>query len=392
MRTKCLLVLSVLLILTATLHAQPDSLWSHTYHGRNIDEMPSIIQTRAGGYIISGATGASNGGNICGFLVKTDAKGNELWTREYQHINGFCGVIQISDSSFILGGSFKSAAAGRGACLLKIDANGEQISLNIYGGAGADFIQTSDGGFALASGKRIPKTVNDQIVLRKTDCNGNVQWEKEYGEEGREQCEALIQTADGGFALAGVTDSFKKQPKTLSQRDFYLARTDAEGNLLWSRNYGKEGRENNDCRSLVQTPDKGFALAGMTNPSYKVSKGDLYLVKTDSVGNEMWSQLYGGDGHEEGASIIILAEGGFVLAGSTGYRTKEAGEYIRDYYLVRTDPYGTELWSRMFGGSGFNQCESVIQTSDGGFALIGNTSNGEGPNDFLLIKTGPVVK
>lgn len=377
-------------MLFAQLPDAPDSLWSHTYHGRNLDESPSIIQTHDGGYMIAGATGAWNGGNRCGFLVKTDSKGNGIWTREYEHMLGFYAVIQLSDSSFMLGGSSKSSDAGRGACLLKIDAYGEQISLNVYGGACADIVRTSDGGFAIAGTKRISGTVNDQFYLQKIDSNGIKQWENLYGESGLERCQALIQTEDGGFALAGDTGSFKKQQNTLSQRDFYLVRTDAEGNLLWSHNYGLEGRENDDCRSLIQTPDKGFALVGTTNPSIYVSQGDLYLVKTDSVGNKMWSQLYGGDGHDEGASIILLANGGFVLAGSIGFQGKDVGEkHIIDYYLVRTDPDGTELWSQTFGGRGFNKCESVIQTSDGGFALIGNTSNGTGPNDFLMIKTGP---
>jgi len=393
MKTQYLLSISALLFLAVPLHAQPELLWSNTYHGRNIDEMPSIIQTSDGGYMIAGATGAWNGGNRCGFLVRTDAEGNEIWEREYEHINGFCAVIQLSDSSFMLGGNSKSSDAGKGACLLKIDAYGEQISLNVYGSSCVDVVRTWDGGFALAGTKRISGTVNDQFYLQKIDSTGIKQWEILYGENGLEWCKALIQTEDGGFALAGVTHSFKSQPKTLSQRDFYLVRTDAGGNLLWSCNYGLDERENDDCRSLVQTPDKGFALVGTTNPSIYVSQGDLYLVKTDSVGNKMWSQLYGGDGHDEGASIILLPDSGFVLVGSIGFQKKDIREkHIKDYCLVRTDPDGTELWSREFRGSGFNRCESVIQTSDGGFALIGNTSNGEGTNDFLLIKTGPVAK
>ncbi len=388
----CSTLLSVLMLnmLFAQLPDAPDSLWAHTYHGRNLDESPSIIQTHDGGYMIAGATGASNGGNRCGYLVKTDSEGNEIWAREYEHMNGFCAVIQLSDSSFMLGGNPKSSGVVRGACLLKVDYYGEQISLNVYGGWCTDIVQTSDGGFALAGKKRISGTVNDQFYLQKIDSNGIKQWENLYGENGLEWCNALIQTEDGGFALAGVTHSFKMQQNTLSQRDFYLVRTDAEGNLLWSRNYGLEGRENDDCRSLIQTPDKGFALVGTTNPSIYVSQGDLYLVKTDSVGNKMWSQLYGGDGHDEGASIILLADDGFVLAGSIGFQEKNYKEKrIKGFYLVRTDSDGTELWSQTFGGRGFNYCESVIQTVDGGFALIGNTSNGTGPNDFLLVKTGP---
>jgi len=380
----CTTLLSVLMfnMLFAQLYDAPDSLWAHTYHGRGLDESPSIIQTHDGGYMIAGATENQSGRERNGFLVKTDSEGNEIWEREYEHVNGFCAVIQLSDSSFMLGGNSKSSDSGRGACLLKINTLGEQISLNVYGGWCADIVQASDCGFALAGKKRISGTVNDEFYLQKIDSNGIKQWEKIYAGIGDESCEAIIQTEDDGFALAGVTHT--------NHDDFFLVKTDEGGNLLWSSNYGLDGNENDKCLSLVQTSDKGFALLGTTNPSKYVSQGDLYFVKTDSVGNEMWSRFYGQDEHDEGKSITLLADGGFILAGSMGFQGKDYKKNRKiGFYLVRTDPVGNELWSRVFGGRGFNYCESVIQTLDGGFALIGNTSSRTGPNGFLLVKTGP---
>ena len=391
MRKAILFIAIFAIALLNQAYAQPDSLWSQTYHGRDIDESPTIIQTSDGGYMIAGYTGAWNGGgHRCGFVVRTDSIGDQIWAREYEREFGFCDIFQPSDSSFLLGGSTDRPEVGRGACLLHIDSNGVETSMDFIGGKCSNIIRTSDGGFALASGKRIPGTTNDQIVLRKTDFSGIVQWENAYGEEGRQRCQDIIQTLDGGFALAGVTYSFKGQPNTLSQRVFYLVRTDNDGNLLWSNHYGLEGRENDECYSLVQTPDNGFALLGTSKASIYDNESGMYLVKTDSIGNEQWSRIYGRDRKAEGAAIILMDDNGFVLTGSIGSDIEGSENlYKKAFYLVRTDPDGNEIWSREFGGSGWNKCRSVIQTSDGGFALIGNTSTGIGPNDFLLIKTGP---
>lgn len=408
-------------LIAAPLSAQPDSLWSNTYHGRNIDEDPHIIQTSDGGYAIAGGTGAWNGGNRCGFLVKTDSMGNELWSREFEDESIFGGVIQSPDGGYILGGKTKASEEHEGGiCLLKTDENGEELWWNVYGRASCEsVIPTADGGYVLAGTARRPGTRNDDFYLVKTDSIGAQQWSNIYDKEKRQICRTAIQTDDGGYALAGVTSSFsrsgripdredfkrsiwdqdgkwlslrKKKRRSTNIEDFYLVRTDAKGNLLWSGSYGCEGWDQMCCYSLVQTEDGGFALAGKINPSNYVSHGELYLVRTDSLGNELWSQWYGGKKHEEGSSIILMADGGFVLAGSTSsFNVSKGGKPVREYYLVRTDSDGVEIWFGTYGGAGYSSCNSVIQSSDGGFALIGTTNacSSEHIVDFWLIKTGP---
>ena len=389
-------IIAIVLInaVSEPLFAQVDSLWSHAYHGRNFDENPSIIQMIDGGFAISGGTGASNGGNICGFLVKTDKQGNELWSREYAEIDIFKAVIQSPDGGLILGGHCKHTEEQKGGmCLVKTDEKGEKLWMRLFGRASCEsVISTADGGYALAGSIREPRTTISHFSLVKTDSDGLEEWSNTYPEAGIGSCLAIIQTEDGGFALAGITTK-PSSPGVSRREDFFLVRTDKQGNFLWSKTYPFEGYYNNRCKSLVQTADGGFALAGECNPNTNVSKGDMFMVKTDSNGNALWSINYGGENHEEGASILLMADGGFMLAGMTSsINVNKKGRPVNEYYMVRTDFEGVELWSRTFGGIGFSHCKSIIHTSDGGFALVGTTTEfGTGGLDFWLVKTGPEI-
>jgi len=153
---------------------------------------------------------------------------------------------------------------------------------------------------------------------------------------------------------------------------------------LWSQTYG--GEHGNVvytfdiAYSLVETSDGGYALAGYTrNANVGVSEG--WLVKTDANGNVVWNLTYG-----EGRfrSLVRTADGGFALAGSIG--SSSAGNY--DFWLVKTDEDGNLVWSQTYGGDENDVTYSLVQTSDGGYALAGETySFGAGASDFWLVKT-----
>jgi len=212
-----------------------------------------------------------------------------------------------------------------------------------------------------------------------TDENGDSLWSRTYDGGNHDECYSLIQTADGGFALTGSTYSFGA-----GNLDSWLVRTDENGDSLWSRTYGLGGIE--ECYSLVQTADGGFALAGYTT-SFGTRLGDFWLVRTDENGDSLWSCTYGGQGADGCYSLVQTADGGFALAGySTSFG---AGDYYY-FWLVRTDEYGDSLWYCLYGGGGGDVCNSLVQTADGGLALAGYTySFGAGSSDFWLVKLGP---
>jgi len=294
-------------------------------------------------------------------------------------------VVQTSDGGYALAGVTYSYGAGAGDTtdfwLVRTDSFGNMLWSKTYGRIGDDkafsVVQTSDGGYALAGvtysyGAGAGVTANFWLV--KTDSVGNMLWSKTYGGTGVDEAFSVVQTSDGGYAIAGSTMPFG------ASGDFWLVKTDSVGNMLWSKTYG--GTENDIASSVVQTSDGGYAIAGMTSCS--AGGYDFWLVRTDSFGNMLWSKTYGRIGDDEAFSVVQTSDGGYALAGVT-YSYGASG----DFWLVKTDSVGNMLWSKTYGGTGDDEASSVIQTSDGGYMLAGYTySYGAGVTaDFWVIKT-----
>jgi hypothetical protein len=201
-------------------------------------------------------------------------------------------------------------------------------------------------------------------------------WNKTYGGTGEDWAFALVQTSDGGYALAGKTASFGA-----GNNDFRLVKTDASGNMTWNQTYGGTGED--WAFGLVQTADGGYALAGITD-SFGAGYEDFWLVKTDVSGNMQWNKTYGGTSGDEASALVQTSDGGYALAGCTG--SSGAGGY--DCWLVRTDGSGTMQWNKTYGGTGEDDAYALVQTVDGGYALACWTvSSSSGSYDFWLVKT-----
>ena len=264
--------------------------------------------------------------------------------------------------------------------LVRTDESGDNLWSRTYGGQGEDYcysmVQTADGGFALA-GWTSPTPGGQDFWLVRTDENGDSLWSRTYDRNGSDGCISLIETSDGGFVLAGFTSKFGHESS-----DFLLVRTNENGDSLWSRTYG--GEKSDICCSLIQTADGGYALAGSTT-SFGMGYKDFWLLRTDEHGDSLWSHTYGGGSYDGCKSLIQTNDRGFVLAGYTHSFGK--GE---EFWLVRTNEVGDSLWSRTYGGEDNERCSSLIQTADGGFALTGGTSSfGAGCADFWIVKLSP---
>ncbi|MDP7675486.1 MAG: hypothetical protein QGI92_00590 [Dehalococcoidales bacterium] len=300
-----------------------------TFGGVGWDYANSVQQTTDGGYIIAGGTDSlGTDGDV--YLVKTDREGNEEWSRTFggKENDSASSVQQTTDGGYIIAGDTNSFGAGE-----------------------FDF------------------------YLVKTDREGNEEWSRAFGGVGWDYADSVQQTTDGGYIIAGGTDSFGA-----GIYDVYLVKTDREGNEEWSRAFG--GEDNDTADSVQQTADGGYIIAGDTE-SFGVD-GDFYLVKTDGEGNEEWSRAFGGEETEEADSVQQTTDGGYIIAGYT--KSFGAGNY--DAYLVKTDEEGNEEWSRTFGGEENDSASSVQQTTDGGYIIAGRTaSHGAGSWDAYLVKT-----
>jgi hypothetical protein len=354
--------------------------WQKTYGGTEDDEVYSVVRTSDGGYALAGGTSSFGAGGSDMYLVKTDAGGNMQWNKTYGGAgsDGARSVIQTNDGGYALAGVTDSFGASNDFYLVKTDESGNEEWNKTYGGPYIDdsawsVIQTADGGYALAGYSRVPY---DDFYLAKTDASGNLQWDRRYGNPGNDVAYSVVQTADGGYALAGYTFA-----SAFTFNDCYLVKTDAAGDMQWSKTYG--GINNDYAYSLVQTVDGGYALAGATY-SFGASASDCYLVKTDAVGDMQWNKTYGATGDDIARSVVQTADGGYALAGNT----YSFGASASDCYLVKTDAAGNMQWNKTYGGPSYDVAYSLVQTVDGGYALAGLTySFGAGHNDFYLVKT-----
>jgi len=290
-------------------------------------------------------------------------------------------VQQTSDGGCVLAGWTGSYGAGNtDAWLIKTDSSGNQVWDKTFGGinndAGLSARQTSDGGYILAGGTESYGAGGNDAWLIKTDSSGNQVWDKTFGGTDYDLAYSVQQTSDGGYVLAGWTASYGA-----GGNDAWLIKTDSSGNQTWDTTFG--GTNGEQAYSVQQTSDGGYVLAGWT-ASNGTSNNNAWLIKTDSSGNKTWDKAFGGANGEEAYSVQQTSDGGYVLAGWTA--SYGAGSY--DAWLVKTDSSGNKTWDKTFGGTSYDGAFSVRQTSDGGYVLAGYTySYGAVASDAWLIKT-----
>jgi len=242
--------------------------------------------------------------------------------------------------------------------------------------AGESLIQTSDGGYAIAGSTTSFGAGGGDVYVVKLNAKGNLQWTKTIGGPENEEGNFLIQTSDGGYVIAGATNSFGAGDK-----DVYVVKLDAHGNLQWTKTIG--GEYYDEGTSLIQTSDGGYAIAGYTE-SFGAGEWDVYVVKLDANGNLQWTKAIGGPEIEEGRSLIQTSDGGYAIAGKTS-SSFGAGGY--DVYVVKLDANGNLQWTKTIGGKDFEDGYSLIQTSDGGYAIAGTTTSfGAGAWDVYVVK------
>ena len=163
--------------------------------------------------------------------------------------------------------------------------------------------------------------------------------------------------------------------------DIYLVKTDSLGDTLWTKTYG--GNNNDFGYSVSQTADGGYILLG-SSESFGVGAADFYLIKTNANGDTIWTRTYGGNDYEYGYSVAVTTNGGYILLGSTS----SFGAGSSDIWFIKTNSIGDTLWTRTYGGIGSDGGSSVQQTSDEGYIITGMTkSYGSGNADIYLIKT-----
>jgi outer membrane protein assembly factor BamB len=351
--------------------AQPYTLWIRTY-----DESKGYAVTQASDdcYVVAGSLGEQISDVL---LIKTLSNGDSIWVKNYggPGDDAAYSVASTSDGGYVAVGMTEPYrnADEQDVYVLRTDALGDTLWTRTYGGENEDIgysvAETYDGGYIVAG--RYGST--SDVYLIRIDPDGDSLWTRLYGGEDTEYGFSIVETADSGYAVAGWTKSFGS-----GEWDVYLVRTDSIGDTLWTRAYG--GPQSDMGYSVAETPDGGFIVAGWTE-SFGAGYWDLYLIKTDANGDMLWTRTYGGGDNDYGYSVICTSDGGYIVAGSTLSTTL----HYESLWLIKTDAYGDTLWTKTYTCEGTNyRGRSILQAPDGGYVVTGNV--GWFSIDLLLVR------
>ncbi|RMB58605.1 hypothetical protein EAX61_09925 [Dokdonia sinensis] len=325
-----------------------------TYGGSQADSFRDVIATSDGGFATLGFSQSVDGDIIDNseqvnmyWMVKTDTEGAIQWSKTYGGNNDDRGqkLIQTQDGGYALAG----------------------------------FAQSSDGDITSNEG------FYDQWVV-KLDASGNVQWERNFGFSGSDQANAIVQTSDGGYFVAGFLDVSASDGEGNDGRhgvgEFWVHKLDANGNLIWRRFFG--GSNNDRANDVVATTDGGVIMVGssesddfdITNPK---GSYDFWAVKIDSNGNLQWQKNYGGSETDTAYAITTTADGNYIIAGDTRSADGDITNFkgTADVWIVKINNQGDLIWEKTLGGTGFDAARDIIPQGNG-FVITGASRSEDG--------------
>lgn len=300
-------------------------------------------------------------------------------------------------------------------------SDGNQVSfVKTYGGtkndSGQSIVSTNDGGYAILG---FTQSIDGDITDKQNDSfdywvlkfnsQNELEWQKTYGGSADDRGRDIIQTQDGGFAILGY--SFSNDGDVANNaglQDYWLAKLDADGNILWEKSFGYQGADSGV--SVIQTADQGYLISGILDVSASGGQGntarsenrhaggDYWVLKLDTSGDIQWSHYYGGNFTDSAESVIQTDDNGFIVIGGSDSNdtdiTNNIGSY--DFWILKISAIGQLEWEKSFGGSQIDEARAIVKANDGNYVIAGDTrsndfdvSNNRGAADLWLIKIAP---
>jgi hypothetical protein len=377
---KNLYLFSLALLFTCITQAQTfQKVYTAGFHQSSKEVLP----TGDGGYLIAGMTRTIYAGDTDIYMVKTNAVGDIQWTKQYggfqpEYANG---MVATEDGGFLVIGFTKSYGAGNGDCwLLRLNSSGDLVWSKTYGGTGDDdgkeIIRTSDGNYIFVGRTNYSGGANFDGFLKKVDGSGNEIWTKYYGGSAYETLRSVKQCSDGGFIAIGQTLTFGNA----GVGDIYLVRTNSNGDQAWYKTYG--GTNEDDGNFVLANGDGSFTFCSETN-SFGAGDMDVQATKVDASGNIIWNYYYGGNLKDVSTTIRPTNDGGYII----GAISRSFGWINPDMWLVKIDANGNKTWDKHFGSWYHDHCHSAVPTPDGGFALVGHQVDANDLAHIFIVKT-----
>ena len=362
---KQLIIIISIVLLSVPVYAQaPDTLWTRTYGGEQSDCGFGVQQTDDGGFIIIGKTNSNSAGMSDIYLIKTDANGDTLWTRKYGGEFADCGrfVLQTDDSGYILVCAYGLTSSNVCLQLIKTNENGDTLWTRTHPDYSVyNYIQQTEDGGYIIAGSS-----QQDAALLKTDAYGEIEWQQTYGDPEIDCGYSVQLTDDGGYIMCGsISTNF-----VYGLFDVYLVKTNAVGDTVWTRSIGDDCVDIGYCVQV--DPDGGYIITGMFNGEHGADiYSDVYLIKVDVNGDTLWTRSYGRDINDWGSYVVNTTDGGYVITGTCDLAYYSG--YDGDLYLLKVNGDGDEEWNISFGGVEQDHGECVQQTADGGYIVVGST-------------------
>jgi hypothetical protein len=355
------------------------STFQKVYGGSEFDGASCAIETYDSFFVVSGVTRSFGINIIDGLLLKLNQNGDTLWTRTFNvsSEDRITCIKQTRDGGFILLGDAELIQGDKNCFLMKTDTAGNMVwSSGFVITNNNDYAwrvqQALDGGFVFGG-------YSDFVgaFLVRTDSSGNLMWSKTYTSGYHLELSSIFSTPDTGFIIVGsISDS-------TSHTSCALYKADKQGNMLWSKAFS--GLLSGETVDGVRTMDGGFIMTGYSDIQGP-NRIDYFVIKTDSLGDTLWARIYGGQQDEFVSSISESKEGGYLISGrSNSFDTTSIAE---DAYVIKIDSLGNVLWSKVYGGSRHENLGCSFQSSDGGYFISGYSDTFNPiKGDCYIIKT-----
>lgn len=341
--------------------------WEKTL-GRDGDVTVHRVIEATNGYLVAvgSTTSGTQGGSDGWLLIADHSTGQVLFEKRFggKKDDVLYAAAQTFEGNFLLAGATASTGNGKSdGWLLLVNDRGELLKQKTQGSPDRDeyrhILYQPDGAIVLAG--RQNDGANGDVWLSKIQ-NDSVRWEKNLGVSEFETLSGFVATSDGGFVFSGNTG--KKAGNGTG--DIYLAKADAKGNLSWKKFFGEKGWE--ESIGLIATRDGGFAIAGLNNPK-GAGNPNAWLLKANRDGTRQWDKSFGGDNPDLSNALVQMADGGFLLAGST--QSHRSGARFPEAWLVKTSAGGDLEWEEPIGTDKEDVFTGVWPLHDGSVALAG---------------------
>lgn len=294
-------------------------------------------------------------------------------------------VLETPDNSLIVVGSTTMNTAGLADIMVtKLTPEGTEIWTVLHGGFNNDLpysaIMLDDGSFVIVGTTgSFTTTQSRDVYLLKMDAEGDILWTKSFGGSDTDEGTDVKETPEGDLIISAFTESYGA-----GDRDGWLLKTDSEGNLLWSQTYG--GAALDATWAVDISPDGGYILAGGTYSFASGSESDLWLVKTDTAGNELWNQSYGVANFSDWGRDVAASPDGYVAVGLRNNDPDAPPPVTGEAHFLKVDFDGNLIWDNSIAGTYRNEGYSIFPEQNGGWLISGTKVMSPTHSSFWVAK------